>query len=40
MLDFDKFAKEGEYILVNTDDWFYAHDGQQYKAVWGKGSDS
>lgn len=26
--------KEGKY-LVTTDDWFFAPDGQQYKAAWG-----
>lgn len=25
---------EGKY-LITTDDWFFAPDGQQYKAVWG-----
>jgi len=25
----------GNY-LISTDDWFFAPDGQQYKAVWGK----
>ena len=23
-------------VLISTDGWFYAQDGQQYKAVWGK----
>jgi len=26
----------GEHYLITTDDWFYAPDGQSYKAVWGK----
>lgn len=26
---------EGKY-LVTADSWFYAPDGQQYKAVWGE----
>jgi hypothetical protein len=30
--------KEGEYYLVNTDGWWYAPDGIQYKAIWGKAS--
>ncbi len=28
-------AKVGEKYLVSTDDWFYAPDGQNYKAVFG-----
>lgn len=23
------------FYLINTDNWFYAPDGKQYKAVWG-----
>lgn len=36
MLDLDRFKKEGEYLLIHTDDWFYTKDGNQYHAVWGK----
>lgn len=36
MFDFSLLKSEGEYLLVNTDDWFFAPDGQQYKAVWGR----
>lgn len=25
----------GEKYLITTDDWFYAPDGNQYRAVWG-----
>lgn len=28
--------KEGENYLVTTDAFFYAPDGMQYRAVWGK----
>ena len=30
------FLSEGKNILITTDAWFFAPDGQQYKAVWGK----
>ena len=23
-------------VLITTEGWFYAQDGQQYKAVWGR----
>ena len=26
----------GENVLVTCDNWFFAPDGQQYRAVWGK----
>lgn len=25
----------GKKVLITTDDWFYAPDGQSYKAAWG-----
>lgn len=28
--------KIGDSVLVTTDNWFFAPDGQQYKAVWGE----
>lgn len=27
--------KNGQKYLINTDNWFVAPDGEQYKAVWG-----
>lgn len=27
---------KGQTVLINTDDWFIAPNGQQYKAVFGK----
>ncbi len=27
--------KIGDKVLVTTDNWFYAPDGRQYRAVWG-----
>lgn len=27
--------KVGDKVLVNVDDWFFAPDGEQYRAVWG-----
>lgn len=27
---------EGTKYLITTDNWFFAPDGKQYKAVWGK----
>lgn len=29
-------SSDGEYLLLSTSKWFYAKDGQQYKAAWGK----
>jgi hypothetical protein len=26
----------GQRYLITTDNWFYAPDGKQYRAVWGK----
>jgi len=31
MIDFND-----KCVLITTNDWFYAPNGQQYKAVWGK----
>lgn len=36
MLDFRQMQGEGEYLLIETDDWFTAPNGQKYKSVWGK----
>lgn len=36
MLNLNQIRTDGEYLLVNTDDWFLAKDGNNYKAVWGK----
>ena len=36
MIDFSTFEKEGAYLLITTDNWFYAADQKQYKGVWGK----
>jgi len=38
MMDFDfrKIRKEGEFLLITTDSWFYGPDGRLYNGVWGK----
>lgn len=36
MLDFKKMQGEGEFLLIETDDWFNAPDGMKYKSIWGK----
>ena len=28
--------KIGQNFLITTDNWFFAPDGEQYRAVWGK----
>jgi hypothetical protein len=33
--DFKRLQSPGEYLLVNTDEYWFARDGQQYKAFWG-----
>lgn len=35
MLDFKQMQNQGEYLLIQTDDWWAAPDGQKYNAVWG-----
>ena len=30
-----KLLKVGQKFLITTDNWFFAPDGQQFKAVWG-----
>jgi hypothetical protein len=35
LLDLKKLTGVGEYMLINTDDYFVAKDGQSYRAVWG-----
>lgn len=27
--------KNGEKYLITTDNWFFAPDGEQYRAIWG-----
>lgn len=27
---------DGKKVLITTNEWFFAPDGQSYKAVWGK----
>ena len=30
-----KLIGAGEYLLLTLDQWFFAKDGQNYRAVWG-----
>lgn len=34
-LDFSQLRGAGERLLISTDDWFCAPDGQKYRAAWG-----
>ena len=35
-MELEKIRKQGEVMLVTLDNWFWAKDGQQYRAVWGR----
>lgn len=34
-LDFSQLYGAGERLLITTDDWFSAADGQKYRSAWG-----